>query len=111
MTPQLEQTLVIETLREHTGLLTNEIHFEQVQHVELTAPEECGEPMMSNLLERSDRTDVTLERSRYVGTCIHGADDELKLGIEFYVNEETLSDGVHVCVTPEGVWSAWERML
>uniref|UniRef100_A0A8C4NJS7 PHD finger protein 14 n=1 Tax=Eptatretus burgeri TaxID=7764 RepID=A0A8C4NJS7_EPTBU len=51
---------------------------------ELTAPEECGEPMMSNLLERSDRTEVTLERSRYVGACIHGADDELKVGIEFY---------------------------
>ena len=33
MTPQLEQTLVIETLREHAGLLTSEIHFEQVQHV------------------------------------------------------------------------------
>ena len=81
MTPQLEQTLAKETLREHTGLLTNETHFEQVQHVELTAPEECGEPMMSNLLERSDRTEVTLERSRYVGTCIHGADDELKVGI------------------------------
>ena len=59
MTPRLEQTLVIETLRGHAGLLTNEIHFEQVQHVELTAPEECGEPMMSNLLERSDRTEVT----------------------------------------------------
>ena len=59
--------------------------------------------MMSNLLERSDRTEVTLERSRYVGTCIHGADDELKVKIEFYVNEETLSDGVHVCVTPECV--------
>ena len=39
MTPHLEQTLVIETLREHAGLLTSEIHFEQVQHVELTAPE------------------------------------------------------------------------
>jgi len=67
--------------------------------VELTAPEECGKPMMSNLLERSDRTEVTLERSRYVGRCIHGADDELKVGIEFYVNEEILSDGVHVRVT------------
>ena len=42
MTPQLQQTLVKETLREHTGLLTNETHFEQVQHVELTAPEEYG---------------------------------------------------------------------
>ena len=81
MTPQLEQTLVKETLREHTGLLTNEIHFEQVQHVELTAPEEYGEPRMSNLLERSDQTEVTLERIRYVGTCIHGADDELKVEI------------------------------
>ena len=59
ITPQLEQTLVME----HTGLLMNEIHFEQVQHVQLTAPEEYGEPMMSNLLERSDRTEVTLERS------------------------------------------------
>ena len=38
--------------------------------MELTAPEECGEPMMSNLLERRDRTEVTLERSRHVGTCI-----------------------------------------
>ena len=38
-----------------------------------------------------------------MGTCIHGADDELKLGIEFYVNEETLSEGVHVCLTPECV--------
>ena len=57
MTPQLEQTLVMETLREHMGLLTNEIHFEQVQHVQLTAPEECGESMMSNLLERRDRGD------------------------------------------------------
>ena len=66
----------METLREQTGLLTNETHFEQVQHVELTAPEECAESMMSNLLERSDRTEVTLERSRYEGTCIHGADDE-----------------------------------
>ena len=71
--------------------------------MELTAPEECGEPMMSNLLERSDRTEVTLKLSRYVGTCIHGADDELKGEIEFYVNEETLSEGVHVCVTPECV--------
>ena len=64
MTSHLEQTLVIETLalREHAGLLTSEIHFEQVQHVELTVPpEECGESMMSNLLERSDRTEVTLE--------------------------------------------------
>ena len=103
MKPQFEQTLVKETLREHTGLLMNETHSEQVQHVELTAPEECGESMMSNLLERSDRTEVTLERSRYEGTCIHGADDELKVEIEFYVNEETLSDGVHVCVTPECV--------
>ena len=34
-----------------------------------------------------------------MGTCIHGADDELKVGIEFYVNEEILSDGVHVRVT------------
>uniref|UniRef100_A0A8C4Q1Y1 Suppressor of fused homolog n=1 Tax=Eptatretus burgeri TaxID=7764 RepID=A0A8C4Q1Y1_EPTBU len=34
-----------------------------VQHVELTTPEEYGEPMMSNLLERSDGTEVTLERS------------------------------------------------
>ena len=65
MTQQLEQTLVKETLREHTGLLTNETHLEQVQRVELTAPEECGESMMSNLLERSDRTEVTLKRSRY----------------------------------------------
>ena len=103
MTPQLEQTLVMETLREHMGLLTNEIHFEQVQHVQLTAPEECGESMMNNLLERSDRTEVTLERSRYVGTCIHGVDDELKVEIEFYVNEETLSHGVHVCVIHECV--------
>ena len=103
MKPQLEQTLVIETLREHVGLLTSEIHFEQVQHLELTAPEECGESMMSNLLERSDRTEVTLERSRYVGTCIHGADEELKVEIEFYVKKETLFEGVHVCVTPEGV--------
>uniref|UniRef100_A0A8C4NG29 Uncharacterized protein n=1 Tax=Eptatretus burgeri TaxID=7764 RepID=A0A8C4NG29_EPTBU len=100
MTPQLEQILVIETLREHTGLLTNEIHFE---HVELTAREECGKSMMSNLLGRSDRTEVTLKQGRYVGTCIHGADEELMVEIEFYVNEETLSDGVHVCVTPEGV--------
>ena len=59
MKQQLEQTLVKETLREQTGLLTNETHFEQVQHVELTAPEACGEPMMSNLLERSDQTEVT----------------------------------------------------
>ena len=81
----------------------NEIHFEQLQHVELTAPKECGESTMSNLLERSDRTEVTLKRSRYVGTCKHGADEELKVEIEFYVNEETLSDGVHVCVTLEGV--------
>ena len=63
MTPHLERTLVIKTLtwRVHAGLLTNEIHFEQVQHVQLTVPEEYGKPMMSNLLERSDRTEVTLE--------------------------------------------------
>ena len=59
--------------------------------------------MMSNLLERSDRTEVTLERSRYVGTCLHGADDELNIKFNFYLNEETLYDGVHVCVTPECV--------
>uniref|UniRef100_UPI00358E57F7 trichohyalin-like n=1 Tax=Myxine glutinosa TaxID=7769 RepID=UPI00358E57F7 len=97
MKQQLEQTLVMETWREYTGLLTHETHFEQVQQVKLTAPEECGEPMMS------DRTDVTLERSRYVGICIHGADDELKFAIGFDVNQETPSDGVHVCVTPECV--------
>ena len=58
MKQQLEQTLVMETLRGQTGLLTNETRFEQVQHVELTAPEECGEPMMSNLLERRDQTEM-----------------------------------------------------
>ena len=36
--------------------------------------------------------------------CTFACQGTFKVEIEFYVNEETLSDGVHACVTPECVY-------